>query len=114
MSDFIKKLETLNKEKETIIGSVRQINTGGVSKTQAQNLREYARQIESIDEIQLYLDYQCARDNKLQPAGEKLAVLIKNYKDKGIDVIRYLLGTFARWVLIESKKNEKKNKGEKK
>ena len=112
MSDFIKKLETLNKEKKDIIGSVRQINTSGVSKTQAQNLREYARQIESIDEILLYLDYQCARDNKLKPAGEKLVVLIKNYKGKGIDVIRYLLGTFARWVLIQSKKNGKNDKGE--
>jgi hypothetical protein len=106
MSDFLEELKTLNNNKDAIIGKVRQIGTLGVSKTQAQNLREYAAQTESIDEILLYLDYQCARDRNLKPAGEKLAGLIKNYKDKGIEVIRYLLGTFARWVIIESKRGE--------
>jgi hypothetical protein len=106
MSDFIEKLEILNKNKDTIIEKVRQISTAGVSKTQAQNLREYSAQTQSIDEILLYLDYQCSRDRNLKPAGEKIAGLIKTHKDKGIDVIRYLLGTFARWVIIESKRGE--------
>ena len=106
MSDFIEKLEILNKNKNGIINKARQINTAGVSKTQAQNLREYSAQTQSIDEILLYLDYQCARDRNLKPAGEKLTGLIKEYQDKGIEVIRYLLGTFARWVFIERKREE--------
>jgi hypothetical protein len=106
MSEFLEKLEILNQHKDTIIAEVKQISTTGVSKTQAQNLREYSVQTQSIDEILLYLDYQCARDRNLKPAGEKIMDMIKKHKAKGIHVIRYLLGTFARWVLIESKRGE--------
>lgn len=106
MSDFIEKLETLNKDKEKIIKEVRAINTAGISKTQAQNLREYSTRTQSIDEILLYIDYQCVRDRKLQDAGKRLTNLIEQYKGQGIEVIRYLLGTFARWVIIESKRGE--------
>ncbi len=113
MSEFLEKLEILNPHKDAIIAEVKQISTTGVSKTQAQNLREYSVQTQSIDEILLYLDYQCARDKKLEPAGEKLKDMIKKYKAKGIYVIRYLLGTFARWVLIENKRGEREeNKNE--
>jgi hypothetical protein len=107
MSEFLEKLEILNQHKDAIIAEVKQISTTGVSKTQAQNLREYSVQTQSIDEILLYLDYQCARDRNLKPAGEKLMDIIKKYKAKGIYVIRYLLGTFARWVLIEIKRGER-------
>jgi hypothetical protein len=106
MSDFIEKLETLNKNKDTIIHEVKKIPTVGVSKTQAQNLREYAAQTQSIEEILLYIDYQCARYRNLKSAGLRLMDLIKRYKVHGIAVIRYILGTFARWVIIESKSGE--------
>ena len=76
----------------------------GVSKTQAQNLREYAARTESIDELLLYIDYQCVRDRNLKAAGMKLAELIKKHKSKEIEVIRYMLGIFARWAMIESKR----------
>jgi hypothetical protein len=36
----------------------------------------------------------------------KLVELIKKYKSKDIEVIRYMLGIFARWVMIESKRGE--------
>lgn len=106
MSDLIEKLNILNQNKNAIIAEVKQISTAGVSKTQAQNLREYASQTVSIDEILLYIEYQCARDRNLKMAGEKLMDMIKKHKSKGIEIIRYLLGTFARWVLIESKRGE--------
>jgi hypothetical protein len=106
MSEFLEKLEILDQHKNAIIAEVKQISTTGVSKTQAQNLREYSVQTQSIDEILLYLDYQCARDSNLKPAGEKLMDMIKKYKTKGIHIIRYLLGMFARWVMIESKRGE--------
>lgn len=112
MSDFIEKLEVLNQNKSQIIKDVREISTVGVSKTQAQNLREYSVQTQSIAEILLYLDYQMVRDRKLQDAGKKLSSLIEQYKNKikkeeiRIYVIRYMLGTFARWVMIESKQGE--------
>lgn len=112
MSDFIEKLEVLNQNKSDIIKAVREITTVGVSKTQAQNLREYSVQTQSIAEILLYIDYQMVRDRKLQDAGKKLSSLIEQYKnkireeDKLIELTRYMLGTFARWVMIESKRGE--------
>jgi len=106
MSNFIENLKNLNQNKDIIIKKIREIDTTGVSKNQAQNLREYSTQTQSIDEILLYIDYQSVRDRKLTNAVEKLKVLINDHKDKGIDVIRYLLGTFARWVIIESKRGE--------
>ena len=112
MSNFIKKLEVLNQNKEQINRAIREIPTVGVSKTQAQNLREYSVQTQSIDDILLYIDYQMVRDRKLQDAGKKLMGLIEKYREKIkdneilIDMIRYMLGTFARWVMIESKKGE--------
>lgn len=108
MSDFLDKLKVLNENKDDIIKEVRGISTQGVSKNQAQNLRAYAVQTESIDELLLYIDYQCVRDWNLKPAWMKLAELIKKYKSKEIEVIRYMLGIFARWVMIEkSKKGER-------
>jgi hypothetical protein len=109
MSDFIKKLTELNKNKEGVIQDIRRISTDGVSKTQAQNLREYAVKTDFIDEVLLYIEYQCARDKKMQKAGKELKELIqKKYKDKDIDVIRYMLGMYARLVMIKSKQGEKK------
>lgn len=111
MSDFLAQLKVLNENKDKIIEEVRRISTLGVTKTQAQNLREYAAQTESIDEILLYIDYQCAREKKenrrrfTKLMGE-LKALIITYKKKGIEVIRYMLGIFARWVMIESKKGD--------
>jgi hypothetical protein len=106
MSDLLDKLKVLNDNKDEIIKEVRGISTEGFTKNQAQNLRENAAQTESIEEILLYIDYQCARERKLKPAGTRLSELIKRHKDKGIDVIRYMLGIFARWVMIESKRGE--------
>jgi hypothetical protein len=106
MSDIINKLKVLNENKDDIIKQVRGISTQGVSKNQAQNLRAYAVQTESIDELLLYIDYQCVRDRNLKAAGMKLAELIKKYQSKEIEVIRYMLGIFARWVMIESKRGE--------
>lgn len=105
MSDLIKKMETLSQNKDAIIKKIREIDTAGVAKNQAQNLREYSMQTQSIEEILLYIEYQCAREPKLRNAGETLKSMIKDYRDKvkDIDVIRYILGTFARWVLIKSK-----------
>lgn len=106
MSDFIDNLNLLNENKDKIIEEVKGISTAGVSKTQAQNLREYAARTESIDELLLYIDYQCVRDRNLKTAGTRLVELIKLYKDKGIDVIRYMLGIFARWVIIRSRSGD--------
>jgi len=106
MSDFLNKLKVLNENKDEIIKEVRGISPQGVSKTQAQNLREYASRTESIDELLLYIDYQCVRDRNLKAAGMKLAELIKKHKSKEIEVIRYMLGIFARWVMIESRRGE--------
>lgn len=108
MNEYIKSLENLNKYKDAIIREIRDISTNGVSKTQAQNLREYATQTRSADEMLLYLQYQMAREKSLQSAGNQLAVLIKRYKPNGMVVIRYLLGTFARWVMIQDKLKDKK------
>ena len=107
MSDIIKELKILKPEKKNdIITNVRRITIGEATKTQAQNLREYSKKTESIEEILLYLEYQCIREKKLKHAGLQVINLIKKYKGDGIDVIRYLLGTFARWVIIESKRGE--------
>lgn len=106
MNDFLDKLNILNQHKNEIIKEVREISTLGVTKTQAQNLREYAARTSSIDELLLYIDYQCVRDRNLKPAGVKLTELIKKHKSKEIEVIRYMLGIFARWVMIESKRGE--------
>lgn len=103
MSDLIKNMVTLSQNKDAIIKKIKEIDTAGVSKTQAQNLREYAAQTQSIEEILLYIEYQCARERRLQDAGDKLTKMITDYQREGIDVIRYILGTFARWVLIKSK-----------
>jgi len=108
MSDFLNQLNVLNQNKDQIIKAVREINTQGVSKSQAQNLREYAAHTESIDELLLYIDYQCVRDKNLKAAGTRLTELIKNHRDKGIGAIRFMLGIFTRWVMIESKKGEEK------
>ncbi len=104
MSDFLDKLNVLNENKDKIIQEVRKISTVGVTKNQAQNLRESAVRTESIDELLLYIEYQCVRDRNLKQAGAQLAELIKRHKEKGIEVIRFMLGTFARWVMIESKR----------
>lgn len=106
MSNLIDNLNNLDRNKDRIIEEVKGISTVGVSKTQAQNLREYAARTESIDELLLYIDYQCVRDRNLKPAGNRLAELIKHHKDKGIGVIRYMLGIFARWVIIQAKSGE--------
>jgi len=106
MSDFISSLKVLNANKDNIIQDVRKISTQGVTKTQAQNLRENAARTDSIDEILLYIDYQCVRYRNLKSAGAQLSKLIKNYKERdkehALELVRYLLGTFARWVMIES------------
>lgn len=110
MSDFIAQLKVLNENKDKIIEEVRGISTLGVTKTQAQNLRENAARTESIDEILLYIDYQCVRDRNLKAAGTRLSELIRSYKDrdkdKAIVLVRYMLGIFARWVMIESKRGD--------
>lgn len=126
MSDYLAKLQILNDNKDKIIADVRKINIKGdsqpkgntwgnhsskskdkgVSKTQAQNLREYATRTESIDELLLYIQYQCVREKELKEPFEELSKLITANKDKGIEVIRYMLGIFARWVMIESKRSE--------
>ncbi|MGD2089713.1 MAG: hypothetical protein PVH61_26290 [Candidatus Aminicenantes bacterium] len=109
MSDLIKTSEILDTEKKNkIIRDVRQIEIKTELKTQAQNLRELSTKTESIEEILLYLEYQCAREKKwkLNDVGAKLKQKINEYKNDDIEVIRYLLGTFARWVLIESKRGE--------
>jgi hypothetical protein len=102
-NEFIEKLKILNKAKDTIINEIRGIKSQGVSKTQAQNLREYAVQTSSIEEVLLYIDYQCARERTLKDPGQELRKLMEKYKDQGIEVIRYMLGIFARHVMIQSK-----------
>jgi len=106
MNEFIKDLNALNAVKDDIIKAVIEIETKGFSKTQAQNFREYSTKTTSIEELKLYLDYQCARDRKLKQAVGNLKKIIDNYKDKGIHVTRYILGTFARHVIINSKRWE--------
>lgn len=103
MSQFIEKLKTLNESKDTIITEIRGIESKGVTKTQAQNLREYAAQTGSIEEVLLYIDYQCARERTLKVPGHELRKLVEKHKRKGIEVIRYMLGIFARHVMIQSK-----------
>jgi len=110
MSDFLAQLKVLNESKDKIIEEVRGISTLGVTKTQAQNLRENAARTESIDEILLYIDYQCVRDRNLKAAGTRLSELIRCYKDRDKDnaivLVRYMLGIFARWVMIESRRGD--------
>lgn len=106
MSDFLDKLNVLNENKDKIIQEVRKISTVGVSKTQAQNLRENAARTESIEELLLYIEYQCVRDRNMKQAATQLAELIKRHKEKGIEFIRFMLGIFARWVMVESKRGE--------
>jgi len=110
MSDFISELNILNANKDKIIREVRAISTQGVTKTQAQNLRENAARTESIDEILLYIDYQCVRERNLKAAGSRLSELIKSYRDSeknnALVLVRYMLGIFARWVMIESKRED--------
>ena len=102
-NEFIEKLKILNQVKDALITEVRGIESRGVSKTQAQNLREYAVQTNSIEEVLLYIDYQCARDRNLKEPGQELRKLMGKYKNRGIEVIRYMLGIFARHVMIQSK-----------
>lgn len=108
MSEFIEKLKTLNESKDTLIAEIRAINSMGVSKTQAQNLREYAVQTNSIEEVLLYIDYQCAREKSLKEPGHKLSELIKKHKTKGIEVIRYIMGIFSRHVMIQARERGEK------
>ena len=108
MSNLIDNLNILNQNKDKIIEAIKRINTGAMTNTQAQNLREYAAQTESIDEILLYIDYQCARERKenrekFRKLVESLKKVIIEYKPKGIGVIRYMLGIFARRVIIRGK-----------
>ncbi len=103
MSQFIEKLKKLNESKDTIISEVCGIDSEGVTKTQAQNLKEYANQTGSIEEVLLYIDYQCARERNFKEPGQVLKEVVGLHKDKGIEVIRYMLGIFARHVMIQSK-----------
>jgi CO dehydrogenase/acetyl-CoA synthase gamma subunit (corrinoid Fe-S protein) len=108
MSQLVEKIKNLNLHKDMIIKDIREIKSTG-SNTQARNLQEYAAKTDSIEEILLYIDYQCARDKKMLTQGRELKNLVEKYKDKGIDVIRYLLGIFARYVLIQTKAQGAKN-----
>jgi hypothetical protein len=102
-NEFIEKLKILNKAKDTIINEIRGIKSQGVSKTQAQNLREIAVQSSSIEEVLLYVDYQSARNKIPKDVGRELRRLIEKHKNEGIEIIRYMLGVFARHVMIQSK-----------
>jgi hypothetical protein len=106
MSDLLDKLKVLNENKDEIIKKVREIEIGEITTTQAQNLREYAAHTESIEEILLYIEYQNARERKFAKAGPLLIKYIKNYQSKGIDIIRYMLGIFARWVIIKTRRGD--------
>ena len=115
MSEFLEELKIIEpKKKDTIITEVKQVIVETDLKTQAQNLREYSTKTESIEEILLYLEYQCARDKKWIDIGDKIINLVKKHREDGIEVIRFLLGVFARWVIIQSKKNDNKEKRERK
>jgi len=125
MSDLYKKMEILNeKKKDNIIKDIMDIpievinNKLAVSSTQAQNLREYATRTDSIEEILLYIKYQCVREGKMKNAGNKLEDLIdKKYRNDGIEAIRFMLGVFARHVKIKEsgiKKPDNEPKGDSK
>jgi predicted ThiF/HesA family dinucleotide-utilizing enzyme len=128
-NEFIEKLKILDEAKDTIITEIQCIQTIAITKTQAQNLREYAVQTNSIEEILLYIDYQYARNLKNEKAKDpqkrkenkeynynlKCAIndlkkCIYYYKNKypaqkeaALEIVRYLLGIFARHVMIQSK-----------
>lgn len=104
MSDFLDRLSKLKDNKDDIIKKVKEIEIGELTTTQAQNLREYAAKTDSIEEILLYIEYQNAREKKFRIAGPKLINLIKSYQIKDIEIIRYMLGIFTRWVIIKSRK----------
>lgn len=106
MSDFFKQIKEFNDLKDELIEEIRKIPTEGVSNSQAQNVREYSVRTNSIEEIKLYLKYQMSREKELIKAGNILNKLIEDYKDKGIDAVRYIMGTFARCVAINEKLGE--------
>jgi len=120
MHKVIEKIKFIDENKEEIINDVRKIpDVNGYSKSQAQNLREYSAKTQSIRDIILYIDYQCARFNsndKFNNASKRLMKHIYEYERKyqtyAIDAIRYLLGAFARLVIIKTEKMKKDRKGD--
>jgi hypothetical protein len=127
--EFIEKLKILNQVKDTLIKEIQIIQTIAITKTQAQNLREYASQTDSIEEVLLYIDYQCVRNLKsekvsdqkkrnenkkynesLRKTSQDLKKCIEFYKaeysankEAVLEIVRFALGVFARHVMIQSK-----------
>ena len=101
-NQFIEKLKILNEVKDDIIKEIQRIKPKDISKTQAQNLRESAVQTGSIEEVLLYIDYQCAKKKIPKDSGRELMTLIEKHKAEGIEIIRYMMGVFARHVIIQN------------
>ncbi len=99
---YLDRIIKLNQLKDPIIKEVRAVDFKGFSNTQAQDFREHAMQTVSVQEILLYLDYQMARNINLRKPGAALRQLVVKYNPKGIDVIRYLMGTVVRQVTIQN------------
>jgi len=128
-NEFIERLKVLDEVKDAVITEIQAIQTKVITKTQAQNLREYASQTSAIEEVLLYIDYQCARNLKsdkvndpqkrkqnkvyndnLRQTSNDLKKCIEYYKNKYhtkkevvLEIVRYAMGIFARNVMIQSK-----------
>ena len=127
--EFIEKLKIMDQEKDAVVTKIKGIQTKAITKTQAQNLREYASQTSSIEELLLYIDYQCTRNLKsekdkdpkkrkekqeyndnLKQTSNDLKKCIESYKNKysskkevALEIVRYAMGIFTHHVMIQSK-----------
>ena len=119
MNEYIANLTFLAGHKEEIIADVRKLtDVEGYNTSQAQKLREYSTRTQSVKDLILYIDYQCARSDKPKflSASKQLKEYIEGYEKKyspySIEAIRNLLGAFA-WLVVISEDKKKKEKGEK-
>ncbi len=127
--EFIEKLKIMDQVKDAVVTEIKGIQTKAITKTQAQNLREYASQTSSVEEVLLYIDYQCVRNLKsekvkdpkkskenkeyndsLKQTSNDLKKFIESYKNKystnkevALEIVRYAMGIFTRHVMIQSK-----------